>query len=211
VDYRFFFLKRMNFIRQFYDVASKPYAERKSAIENEEAPWIPPYSEDSEPAFLSEWLEADESIQILGVNCISMLSAALKLFLQECEKRVGIPRNPAWKSVFRRSWLQGYSLYFGTHVGKDFARSGVNLEILEEAVLARNNAQHPASLLDTSLYYSASDLSKLSSPVLVRNYDAKAHAEDRQWGFMLPSIHVTEASLEKVLVEAERLANWLED
>ena len=50
-----FFLKdRIEFIKQFYEAASLPFAEKKHKIEAEEEPFVPPYSEDAEPHFLNE-------------------------------------------------------------------------------------------------------------------------------------------------------------
>ena len=76
MDVHFFLSERIGFIRQFYDVASEPFLERQRKIVDGEDPFVPTYSEDSEPPFLTEWLEADESQQILGYSCLSMLNAA---------------------------------------------------------------------------------------------------------------------------------------
>lgn len=73
MDVQYFLSRRIDFIRQYYATASAPYVERKRKIEAEEEPFVPPYSEDGEPAFLKEWLEADESLHVLGYSCISML------------------------------------------------------------------------------------------------------------------------------------------
>ena len=56
MDVLYFFNRRLEFIRQLYDTASAPYVERKRKIEAEEEPFVPPYSEDAEPAFLEEWI-----------------------------------------------------------------------------------------------------------------------------------------------------------
>lgn len=42
---------------------------------------MPPYGEDGEPPFLNEWIEADESLLVLGYACISMLAASFHLYL----------------------------------------------------------------------------------------------------------------------------------
>jgi hypothetical protein len=60
VDIQLFLNERIEFIlRQLYRTASEPYVECKRTIEAEEDPFVPPYSEDGEPPFLEEWLEAD--------------------------------------------------------------------------------------------------------------------------------------------------------
>ena len=51
------FLKnRTQFIRYFYDHAVSPFKGILIAIEKEEEPYVPPYSEDPEPPFLEEWI-----------------------------------------------------------------------------------------------------------------------------------------------------------
>ena len=82
MDVLYFLNKRTSFIRQFYERASAPFDERIRLIEAGEEPFVPPYSEDGEPPFLEEWIEADESRDTLRHACISMLSVALHLFFQ---------------------------------------------------------------------------------------------------------------------------------
>lgn len=82
MDVRFFLNRRIGFIRQLYTTASAPYLERQRKIEAEEEPFVPPYSEDGEPPFLEEWLEADESLHVVAYSCVSMLAAALHLYFE---------------------------------------------------------------------------------------------------------------------------------
>ena len=91
MDVRFFLTKRIAFIRQLYAVASAPYVERKRKIETGEEPFVPPYSGGSEPPFLEEWLEADESLHVLAYSCISMLAASLHLYLKAWEREMWTP------------------------------------------------------------------------------------------------------------------------
>lgn len=78
MDLCFFLKERTKFIRQFYNNASLAFDEIKRKIEQEEEPYVQPYSENEEPAFLEEWIKAEESLHVLGYSCISMLSASLK-------------------------------------------------------------------------------------------------------------------------------------
>ena len=70
MDVRYFLKARTTFIRQLYDTCSAPYLERKQKIEAKEYPFVPPYSEDGEPPFLQEWIEADESLKKRKDDCI---------------------------------------------------------------------------------------------------------------------------------------------
>lgn len=79
MDIRYFLEQRLAFIKQLYLNGVSPFEDRQRKIENEEEPFIPPYSEDEEPAYLNEWLEADSSLQVLGSACLSMIAASLHL------------------------------------------------------------------------------------------------------------------------------------
>jgi len=78
MDVLYFLKERTRLIREYYEHAARPFNEIIRKIEAEEEPYIPPYSEDPEPAFLSEWIEADELLDVTGRCCISMLSASLR-------------------------------------------------------------------------------------------------------------------------------------
>ena len=82
MDIQFFFRQRLEFIRQLYQNSAEPFHHRKRLIEEKAEPFVPSYSEDSEPPFLSEWLEADASIRVIGAACVSMLAAALHVYFQ---------------------------------------------------------------------------------------------------------------------------------
>ena len=74
MDVECFFRMRTAFIRNFYKTAVKPFREVQDLIDREEEPYVPPYSEDGEPPFLDEWIEADTGAQFVGRAAISMLS-----------------------------------------------------------------------------------------------------------------------------------------
>ena len=78
MDIQYFALSRVEFILRFYEKALSPFIETKRLIEEEK----PPYSESGEPLFLLEWIDAEQSIDILGIQCASLLCSTLKLFLE---------------------------------------------------------------------------------------------------------------------------------
>ncbi len=59
MDVLYFLKERTRLIRDYHEHAERPFNEIIRKIEAEEEPYTPPYSEDPEPAFLSEWIEAD--------------------------------------------------------------------------------------------------------------------------------------------------------
>lgn len=207
MDVGFFLKRRIAFIRQLYSTASAPYVERKRKIEAEEYPFVPPYSEDDEPAFLEEWIEADESLHVLAYSCVSMLEAALHLYLKTWEGQFGIP------SDFKKNWLKGYKVYFARHVGIQFDDSQVDLKMLEEIVLARNRVQHPECITSHRTHYVDSDLKKIPRPFFVDDREdgllADVDEGEKSW-LIPPTLHVTGEKLSAAMADVERFTDWLE-
>lgn len=215
MDVLFFLKGRINFIRQLYSTASAPYVERKPKIEAEEDPFVPPYSEDGEPPFLEESLEADESLHVLAYSSISMLAAALHLYLETWVKQTGVPIDDLLKqSVFKKSgWFAGYKTHFARRFAITFEAGPAKLERLGEVVLARNRIVHPSSITSQKTQYADTDLNKLRHPFFVDEREAPLFADadegEKTW-FIPPNVHVAEEQLFAALSEVERFAEWFE-
>ena len=215
MNVRHFLAERLDFIRQFYLTASTPYLDRKRKIEAGEEPFVPPYSEDSEPPFMKEWLEADESLHVLAYSCISMLAAALHLYLEARVRESGVPVDQTqFKKVKGKSgWLAAYLDHFSLRLNIDVAGASINLRLLEEVVLARNLVEHPPTITSLRPHFSEANLKKLRHPFFVDENEAALLADadegERSW-FIPPALHVTHAQLLEVTTEIERLADWLE-
>lgn len=185
MDARHFLGQRLAFIEQLYVNGATPFIERKRKVEAKEEPFTPPYSEDLEPTFISEWLEAEESLQVMGRTCISLLSASFHLYLKFWERQLGRPAAIPYKSAFKRGWLNGYKAYFLGEFNVIFENSPCNLHLLEELVLSRNRVQHPELITDQSSYYSSDDLMKLPSPFFIDDRDRELLADmgdgERSW------------------------------
>ena len=89
----------------------------------------------------------------------------------------------------------------------------MNLQLLEELVLARNRVQHPDSLTTETSHYSSSDLKKLPHPFFIDESDrglfVTASEGQNEW-LLAPAIHVTPAKFEESVKTVERFAEWLE-
>ena len=157
MDILYFLKMRTRFIKGFYKSTSFPFTERKRRIEVGEEPFVPPYSEDGDPPFLDEWIEADESIDVLGQTCICMVATALYLYLKEwidrlyrfygddkLVKKIGRPEDN--KTAFKKGWINGYRIFFGEKLKIIWEQAPSNLGLLEEIVLTRNRAQHPEDI-----------------------------------------------------------------
>lgn len=211
---RRFLNERIEFIRQLYDTTTAPYIECKRKIEAQEEPYMPPYSEDGVPPFLDEWLEANESILVIGCLCVSMLSAAFHLYFKTWEKRLGVPVDESLRPIFNKSgWLKGYMAYFSRHFDVEFDELPADLEILQEVILLRNRAQHPEELTENLPSYSKDDLEKLRHPFFIdeseRSLLSDLDGSERSW-LMPPSFTVTPEKLHKAIAEVQRFTEWLE-
>lgn len=214
MDVQYFLKQRVGFIQQFYEISSAPYTERKRLIETEKEPFVPTYSEDHEPAFLDKWLEAEDSLQVLGRACVSMLSAVFKLYFKTWEHRTGIPVDSSLKADFDNGWFIGYKAYFARHFHICFDDSPARLAVLEEIILVRNRSQHPESITIDSSHYSNSDLKKITHPFFIdENYASLfSEAEDGEGAWLIaPQIQITKEKLFTALSEVVGFVEWLEN
>ena len=214
MDIAYFLKQRTGFIRQFYDTASVPYLDRLTKIEKAQEPWNSAQSDDSEPPYLDEWLEADESLQVLGRSCISMLAATLHAYFEYWANVFEIPIDEDLRPVFKnKGWLEGYKVYFKRHARIDFSTSPSNLALLAEMILARNRVQHPDSIVLGGSRYSQTDLDKLKHPFFVDEREmsifTQGDANIREW-LALPSIRVTSENLSAAIKEVETFCEWIE-
>lgn len=221
MDIGYFAKSRIDFIELFYTTALTPFSDIKFKIKNEIAPFEPPYSEDPEPAFLQEWIVADQSIDVLGLQCMSLLASTLHLFLKEWvinvfrlnhhQKTRSIKTEEDYKSTFNKSgWFNGYLILFKSEFGLDWHTSGANLALLEELVLVRNRGQHPKHITTVDNHYSASDLSKINSPFFVDDLQSTEIDEKELWSFMPPRIKPTPEKFLLALNELKKFVTWLD-
>jgi hypothetical protein len=214
MDIHYFLCSRIIFIRQFYELASAPFVERKRKIKAQEEPFVPPYSEDGEPPFLDEWMEADESLHILAYSCISMLASALHLFLEAWIGRSGVAVDESLKKKFKNNgWLSGYDAHFANCFGIAFNNGPADLRILEEIILARNRIEHPNSITEQKAQYSELDMRKISHPLFVDKTEIALLnlSEDSEPRWFMPStINVSESQLLAAVTEVEKFAGWFD-
>ncbi len=136
-------------------------------IEAEEDPYKPPYSEDGEPPFLAEWMEAQTSVELLGIACVSMLSESLKLYFITWERELRIECRPQFRKEFKRGFLNGYKTCFGHVLNADWGKCPVDFDILDQVILARNRGQHPDDITGMGVDHSGKDRQKYPMPFFV--------------------------------------------
>lgn len=228
MDILAFFMSRTAFIRQFYETAAFAFTERKRKIEEGEEPFEPPYSEDGEPPFLGEWIDAGDSINILGQVGISLLAPSLQLYFKEWirnsflrfgDKAVAEIKDISkykseHKKSFKDGWLNGYKEYIESEYDFDWSQCPADIDLLEEAILARNRIQHPECITTIRVHHSESDLKKMKGYFFIRENEFRlmddTDSGEMEWIFP-PEVSVNKDRLYAAISEAEKLCQWLED
>ena len=211
----YFLKERLNLIRHFYDAASAPFSATKRQIEDEEPPFEPPYSEDGEPTFLTEWLQADTELEVLGRACVSMLSDSLKLYFLSWERDLWVepPCGKCFPAAFRKGFLPGYLACFGEALGIEWKDCPADLNVLEQVILARNRSQHPVEITSLDVTHDQATRDKHPNLFFAQPTETDIAAATSDAGlFMLHArIHVSRDRLFQAIDETEKLAGWLEE
>jgi hypothetical protein len=211
----YFLKQRTAFIRFLYTESVKPFAEIKSRIENSESPYDNPrYSEDPEPPFLPEWMNAETAKDLLGLSAVSLLSDTLKLYFQTMQKRViGFEFGAAEKALAKKQgFVAAYIAALGHILDTDWSDCPVRLDVIEQVVLARNRGQHGTDLTSLEVRHDNGTLTKHPKPVFA------SEAEWQTWqeaggnpdSFFAPALQVTQERLLLAIDEVEKLADWVD-
>lgn len=213
MDLNYFLHQRAEFIRNLYETATAPMFDTKRRIESNEAPFdSPPYSEDGEPAFLNEWLQADVQIEVIGRASVSLLSEALKQFfvnLERCTLPGNRPCSKASRKAFEDGFLAGYRACFADAFGIDWAACPADLAVVEQVILARNRAQHNDLVLD-HIQLDDATRSKFPRPFFMRP-DESTLDNCGPSIFMNPTLHINRETLLEAIANVERLSAWLQE
>lgn len=213
MDVLYFLKDRTRLIRQYYEQAAQPFNEIIRKIEAEEEPFLPPYSEDPEPAFLSEWIEAQEFLEVTGRCCASMLSAALQLYFKTWEHDLGLTCGTQFKATFKRDGMVGgFRICFAERLGIEWNNCPADLTIIEQVVLARNRDQHPESITSLRVTHADQDRARHPRPFFLNDKEAALYDDGDDSGlWMSPSLHVSKDKLMAAIASVETLCEWLED
>ena len=213
MDVAYFLCERLQFIRQFYLNCNGAFHITKSRIENEEEPFVPPYSEDEEPPFMAEWQEAEDSLQVLGYTCLSMLSNSLKLYFTTVEQKYGFCAFNEFKTEFKKGFFAGYKAFFLNKLGINFTSAPCNLALLEEIILLRNTFEHPTDIVFHQVRHPAYQ-KKSQSMFFCGEDERKAWEEVKDeegaW-LMAPMAHIDKDQLFEALDNTHNFCVWFED
>jgi hypothetical protein len=214
MDIHFFLKQRTDFIGRHYDACVAVFDEQKRLIDAEAPPFDdPPYSEDGEPAYLQEWFDADASIQLVGISCVSLLSDALKLYLnllQDRQLRFVFSVHEAKR--LKKQFVATYRDALGEIYATDWGDTGIDFAVIEQVMLARNRGQHGTDLTSFLLTHDDRTLATHSVPFFIsaeesRSLDGTGAALG---GFLNPTIAISRDTLFAAIGEVEKLGDWIE-
>jgi len=166
LDFYEFLKDRLEYIERFFDAVVSPLEERKRSIDEHREPYIDRRHPDDcdEPAFLSEWLDADEYIGTIGFLCLSLLNKTLENYtrmfvMREFSLRTAKELSVAIKSVPKQNdgptmrylrWLESEN-----HTLFLWGSSPVNRLELEDITVTRNLFMHDQQLDGRSVWQSS--------------------------------------------------------
>ncbi|APX76244.1 Uncharacterised protein [Achromobacter insolitus] len=213
MDVAWFLNRRLDFIRQLYSRSSAPFADIRAKIENEEAPYVSPCSEDDEPPFMLEWQEAVDSIDVLGHACLCMVVSSLQAYLHTCVSRYCKKLcDKDRKRVFRNGWVKGYDHIFTEAFGIPFADGPVSIAVLEDIVLTRNSIQHGLEITNNRPKH-AQKTRGVTRSVFINAREVelleRLDPDAKTW-LAPPSVHVSQTSLEDTVNTVEIFVAWLD-
>ena len=218
MDLVFFLEERLKFTEYFYENARKPFCEIMLAIEEERPPFPPKYDESGEPPYLSEWIDARDGSDSVGLAALSMIVSSLKLFLDKW-LRLQLdfkPDEEYRRDCKKHGWLKAlYRVLEDT--GICVKECPASLELIEQAILARNRIQHPDSLPLLQPKHSESDLRKYPSPYfvdpddpLIDLFDSGLNSGSELSWWLLPKVSIDQDKFQELVAEVKEFAQWLE-
>ena len=171
MDIEVFTNERIKFARFFYTEGIKPFQEIMTQIEDEQPPYEPVYDESGEPQFMYEWAQAKDGIEAIGLASISMLSSALQFYMNGWLDRIEAKSQvEPYKRQGKKGWFHALKDAM-VHHGVDFSQCPVDIDVLEQMVLARNRTQHSEDITSNSVTHLERDLKRFQSPVFVNSSD----------------------------------------
>ncbi|EJC7018389.1 MULTISPECIES: hypothetical protein [Vibrio] len=206
MDIQVFTNERLKFARFFYSEGVKPFKSIMNLIENEQEPYVPTYDESGEPQYIYEWIQAQDGIEAVGLASLSMLSSALQLYMNGWLDRKEAPKGVvAVERKGRKGWFHALKDGIASH-GVDFTQCPIDVDVLEQLVLARNRTQHTEDITSNSVKHLKRDLDKFQSHVFVKPSDVpKVNA-----GFDWVRVHVDESNFNQATDSVEVFCKWLE-
>ena len=221
MEIQYFLEERTEFIRYFFEVASRSFLEIHRQIKEGEPPFDnPPHDDGEEPPFLEDYSDAADGLNTVGRTAISMLKQAMEDYFHEWEVRLGAPRDKGVAGAFKKGGMfNGYRYHFENVLGTKWSDSGADLDLLEQVVLARNADQHETRITSRHANHSKEVMERFGDKLhfvsdMERKYRERMRAGEEGFEDALPfwlgHLEVTKDDLVAATVELEKLVAFLE-
>jgi len=131
-------------VNYFYDTVVPVFEEIKRKIEAGEEPYTDDGCGDPETMrFEEEWERAHTAIDMAGGACLDHLQSTFHQFLGEFMREIGAEHLiPRMKEMKKGSWFANYREFFRMELEIDWTASGADIDLLEQAILTRNDFTH---------------------------------------------------------------------
>ena len=216
MDVAYFLKERTQFILFFYERAVKPFNELKQAIDQHSPPFDNPPNdydwEAGEPPFFQEWWDADNAIQIVGLQCVSMLSDSLKLYFENLRTRVLCSRFEDERRAFKDEFVVAYKEALEQWLNIQWEKEGIDFSLIEQVVLARNRANHPEQIHDMLPDHDRKTLEKYPRPIFVSKPEMEMFHQTSDHGrfAMMRGVRVSGGKLQLAIAEIEKMADLVD-
>ena len=202
MDIEHFTKERIKFTKYFYENGCLPFEKIIDLIEKKQPPYVPVYDESGEPQFIFEWLQARDGVESVGLAAVSMFSSSLQIYMNAWLDRFNVPNS---KRKGKKGWFNAMKKAM-RNCGVDFTTCNLDLDILEQLVLARNRVQHADDITSNTVAHLPKELNKFPSPVFV---DPKDPSLSKSW-FGFARVYVDRSKVDETAALIESFCEWLE-
>ncbi|TIM05523.1 hypothetical protein [Mesorhizobium sp.] len=213
MDLSYWMRQRTDIIRLFYDKGRVPFEQLKREIEEEVRPWEPPYfnpeTDDPEPAFLAEWMQADETRELVGMLAVSLLADTLSLYFVELEREIGIAfvDQKERAALFKLGKVEAYRQIIGHVMGDAFKYCPVRFDVIEQVILARNDFAHGQDFISFETTHNQRTVERHPNPFFTNGSEHLVGGDIPEWRRL--TIEVSREKLMAAIDEVEKLADWV--
>lgn len=156
MDYLAILEDHLGFIERFYTAAAEPFKTTLRKIEAGEEPFVHTCSpEDYDgPEYLTEGMEAEKCLGVVGNCSLGLLEKALHDYLREFIMReAGVAKTEALSPILKQykgdGWFARYCDFLEKKTEFEWSRSPVAFEQIEQINLSRNDIYHH-EMIDTT-------------------------------------------------------------
>jgi hypothetical protein len=149
MNYMYFVDERLRLALHIFNLGTPPFEEIKRKVEASEPPYEYRGRDDAvEDAYQEAFEDADTAIQVIGMSSLGLVQTALHEFLKEfVERSFGPAILKQVPQIKADGWLGKFRALFASNADYDWANSGADLALIEQACLTRNDFHHSVNLL----------------------------------------------------------------